>query len=100
MNYFTIHTAEQDEHIGFLVMLADDGGQYDAPHGQFAIKLIDTPYANTLTQWANQTELRWAIEQGGVQLYDEHGSPIGRIIQQHLHIAGKNFIINDLIGVM
>lgn len=103
MHYFTINT-EHDEHIGFLVMLPDDGGEQDAPHGQFAIKLTENsnclPFQAALTKWANNTELRWAIEGDFVQLYDENGENIGTIRQQNLKIGGKNFILNDLTGVM
>ncbi len=100
MHYFTINTAEDNQHIGFLVMLPDDGGEHDAPHGQFAIKLADPDQISPLTPWADNTELRWAIHQDHVQLFDETGELIGSIRQQHLKLAGQHFTLNDLTGMI
>lgn len=100
MHYFTINT-EDNEHIGFLIMLPDDAGEHDAPHGQFAIKQADdVAMADVLAQWADNTELRWAVQGDEVQLYDEQGEYIGRIRQQYLQLGKYHFLLNDLTGMM
>lgn len=101
MNYFTIYT-EDDEHVGFLIMLADDGGEQDAQHGQFAIKLVDNALqaACKLAQFADNTELLWYIHKDVVNLFDENEQPIGTIRQQYLTIQGQHFLLNDLTGAM
>lgn len=100
MHYFTINTADTDQHIGFLIMLPDDGGEQDAPHGQFAIKLTETNIQAALSRYAENTELRWAIDGDHVQLFDETGEFIGTIRQQYLKINGQSFTLNDLTGMI
>lgn len=105
MHYFSLHT-QTDEHIGFLIMEADDeNGQTDC--GQFAVKLLgENPNAGEaewrgLAQCAeSENALFWRAEGDRVGLYDADGQPLGTIRQQWLLMGQQRFVLNDLTGVL
>ena len=105
MHYFSIHT-QSGEHLGFLIMLADDENENPPQSGRFAIKLQsetppqDTAALNALTPYQHSTQpLYWAVEKDSIHLFDEQNS-IGRLRQEFLNIGGQTLLINDISGLI
>ncbi len=101
MHYFSIHTPS-GEHLGFLIMLADDENENPPQSGRFAVKLqSETPpqdigALNVLAPYQHHGQaLYWRAEKDGVYLFDEKNS-IGRLHQEFLNIAGQTLLINDI----
>lgn len=98
MHTFSLHTLD-DEHIGFLVMLPENDNEPQRK-GAFAIRIINSQ-CQQLNQWEQYNgELLWETRGNAVELFTEHDEPIGSIQQQYLTIGGKQFILNDLTGVI
>lgn len=98
MHTFSLHTLD-DEHIGFLVMLPENENEPQRK-GSFALRIIHAQ-PSPLSQWEQYDgELFWETRGNVVELFTEHDEPIGSIQQQYLTIGGKQFILNDLTGVI
>lgn len=105
MNYFSIHTYS-GEHLGFLIMLADDESQAQPQSGMLAFKLqSETPpedqaAAALLTRLEQSPQpLVWRIEKDRVEVFQAQEN-IGTIRQEYLNLGGKIFVLNDLTGLM
>lgn len=105
MHYFSIHTSS-GEHLGFLIMLADDENEQPPQSGRFTVKLQseappqDSVAARTLSLYqSTDTPFYWAVEKDSVSLFDD-GGHIGRIRNEYLTIGGHTLLLNDLTGTM
>lgn len=105
MHYFSIHTLN-GEHLGFLIMLADDESQAQPQSGRFAVKLQseqapqDAESVRILSVLEqSQRLLFWRVEKERVSLF-EGDQPAGSIRNEYLTVAGKQWVLNDLTGMM
>ena len=97
MHQFSIH-ARSGEHIGFLVMLADDE---TAPHpesGQLALKIQSAAQNTALARLAQTQTLYWQLAGDHVRIRDEDGDHRASIRQEWLIIGGEHYQLNDLEG--
>ena len=105
MHYFTLNSRD-NVHLGFLVMLEDEGAPDQ--HGCFAVKpqAENTVAAKYAAEWAvlcrlaDTETLTWRRRGDSIYLQDAAGSNIGRWQQQHVRLLGQDFLLNDLNGVM
>lgn len=105
MNYFSIHNPA-GEHLGFLIMLADDESAAQPQSGRFAVKVQsefmpkDMAAVNILQTWENHsTPLSWNIRKERVDLFADDAL-IGSIRHEYLTLSGQLFVLNDLTGMM
>ena len=105
MHYFSIHTPA-GEHLGFLIMLADDENEQPPQSGRFAIKLQsealpqDTAAVRALAEYQDSEQaLYWALAKDGINLFSEQEN-IGRLRQEFLTISGQTLLINDISGMI
>ena len=105
MHYFSLHT-DNDSHIGFLIMTADDESEQPPQSGQFLVKLqSETPppadIALLLEPFTDSgSACRWQTEKDHVVLYGGDGGIEGRIRNEYLTLSGKTFLLNDLTGLI
>lgn len=107
MHYFTI-SSEDNQHLGFLVMMADDEHSSSPDCGCFAIKAQAdadaqqhyTAQWRILSQLATAPALYWQRTGDEVRLSDAEGSPIGRLQQQYLKLNGQPFVLHELTGTL
>ena len=97
MHQFSIH-APDGEHLGFLVMLADDE---TAPHpesGQLALQIQPAAKNTALARLAQAQTLYWQAAGDHVRIRDEDGDHRANIRQEWLLIGGERYLLNDLEG--
>lgn len=104
MHYFSIHTPA-DQHIGFLILLADNEHEQPSQSGQFAVKLHDDGRAadhpnstRILSRLQNESPLFWRVEGDHIVLFDGTHNHLGSIRQEHLRLSGQDLLLNDLTG--
>lgn len=103
MYQFSLHTPE-GEHIGFLIMLAND--EQHPTNGQLALKLLSNLSAQLLhkhqpiVRLAREKTLFWTIASERVTLFDVEQTPCASIYQQWLNIGGEHYLLNDLTGTL
>ena len=105
MHYFSIHT-QAGEHLGFLIMLADDESAEQPQGGYLTVKLQseETPQdqaavAALLPLQSVATPLSWRIVKERVELLDGE-TPVGTIRNKYLTLQGQTLVLNDLTGLM
>ena len=104
MHYFSIHT-QQCGHLGFFVMLADDGAEAGPKGGRFAVKLQSEnpsggPQADMLCSLEQEGKpLLWRVEKDRVELFCG-GRNIGSIRNEYLTLLGHSLVLNDLTGTI
>lgn len=104
MHYFSIHT-QAGEHLGFLIMLADDESEAQPQSGRFAVKLQseneprDKAAAGVLQALQDAEEaLYWRVEKERVELFA--AEPVGTIRNEYLIVSGQTLVLTDLTGTM
>ncbi|EGV34707.1 HLGFF motif protein [Neisseria weaveri] len=105
MHYFSIHTLA-GEHLGFLVMMADNEHENPPGSGYLTVKLQSeqAPKDEAAAQAVHACEtvdspLTWLLEKNGIALYGGT-EPIGRIRNEYLTLHGQTLVLNDLTGMM
>ena len=99
MHQFSIHT-RSGEHLGFLVMLADDETS-PQPERRAASPCKSNPPRKTpalarLAQGAKA--LYWQTAGDHVRIRDEDGDHRANIRQEWLIVGGEHYQLNDLEG--
>lgn len=99
MHYFSLSQPD-GEHLGFLVMMADDESSEAPETGQFALTLHDVgwQYEPLSHIAADERALFWRIEGDRVLLHDSDDVWLGFIRQEWLVLDGEYFLLADLTG--
>ena len=97
MHQFSIH-ARSGEHIGFLVMLADDETSPQPESGQLALQIQPAAKNTALARLAQAQTLYWQTAGDHVRIRDEDGDHRAHIRQEWLMVGGEHYQLNDLEG--
>ena len=97
MHQFSIH-ARSGEHLGFLVMLADDETSPQPESGQLALQIQPAAQGSALARLAQAQTLYWQLTRDHVRIHDEDGDHCANIRQEWLLIGGERYLLNDLEG--
>ena len=99
MHYFNIET-KNGQHVGFLVMLADDETEAQPQSGRFAVKVSDGVSGGMLTQF-EQTDIPqyWRVVKDRVELFFDD-TPVGTVRGEMLTISGQTFVLGDMVGAV
>ena len=97
MHQFSIHRPS-GEHLGFLVMLADDE---TAPHPEserLPLQIHPAAKNTALARLAQAQTLYWQTSGDHVHIRDEDGDHRANIRQEWLIVGGEHYQLNDLEG--
>ena len=97
MHQFSIH-APDGEHLGFLVMLADDETRPQPESGQLALQIQPAAKNTALARLAQAQTLYWQFTRDHVRIHDEDGDYRANIRQEWLIIGGEHYQLTDLEG--
>ena len=97
MHQFSIHRPS-GEHLGFLVMLADDETSSHPESGQLALQIQPAAQGSALARLAQAQTLYWQLTRDHVRIHDEDGDYRASIRQEWLIIGGEHYQLNDLEG--
>ncbi|MDO4878763.1 MAG: hypothetical protein Q3966_05640 [Neisseria sp.] len=105
MQYFSINTPE-GLHLGFLVMLEDEGDGRTAQSGSLVVKLqSESPIPDFAERALSplsdpQAACSWEADADGADIYDAQGRALGRIRQQYLNLGGQMFVLENMVGLI
>lgn len=107
MHYFTVNS-EDNRHLGFLVLMADDSHDAAPDRGCFAIKAqagMDEQHRCTaqwhvLTALTTEPMLYWQRRNDELRLLNAAGDELGCLKHHHLQLNGQRFVLQDLSGTL